>query len=414
MQDHQEWKRCLLGDVITLQRGYDLPERERQYGNVPIVSSSGVTGHHNSAKVKGPGVVTGRYGTLGEVFYIEENFWPLNTTLFVRDFKGNSPLFISYFLRTLNLAHQNGAGAVPGVNRNALHLLPVRVPSLSIQRTIATILSAYDDLIENNTRRIAILEEMAQMLYQEWFVKFRFPGHEQATMVESEMGMIPEGWEFLKLGDVIELAYGKALKADTRLPGNIPVYGSAGIVGYHQEKLVDGPGIIVGRKGNVGSVFWANSDFYPIDTVFYVRTELSLYYIYYNLRQQHFINNDAAVPGLSRHQAYSLPFIRPSDTLLRSFEDFVKPVFFLKTNLIQRGSILRRTRDRLLPKLISGEIDVSSWVEGGGEAAALELAGSVAGGADVYERGRQVRRVAESGPVAPIDKEGMGWESLWE
>lgn len=411
MQIDQNWRHCTLGDVIMLQRGFDLPERERQQGNIPIVSSSGVTGHHNIAKVKGPGVVTGRYGTLGEVFYIKADFWPLNTTLYVRDFKGNHPLFISYFLRTLNLAHQNGAGAVPGVNRNALHLLPVHRPPLPTQRTIAAILSAYDDLIENNTRRIAVLEEMARMLYEEWFVKFRFPGHEQAKMVGSELGMIPEGWKILRLGDVIELAYGKALKADARHPGNIPVYGSAGIVGYHQEKLVDGPGIIVGRKGNVGSVFWSNCGFYPIDTVFYVRTELPLYYVYYNLLQQHFINNDAAVPGLSRHQAYSLPFIQPSNTLLQRFEDFVNGISLLKINLEQKCSALRHTRNLLLPKLISGEIDVSSWAEGDAGEMARELA--AVGTMDAHAVGTGApRRVAEA--IEPLDSSTLERHSLWE
>src|SRR6266702_8488463 len=297
------WKYCSLGDVLTLQRGFDLPERNRRVGNVPIVSSSGISGYHDIGKVCGPGVVTGRYGTLGEVFYVDKDYWPLNTTLYVKDFKGNDPLFLSYFLRTLNLAHQNVAGAVPGLNRNALHLLPVSIPPLPTQRKIAFILSAYDDLIENNTRRIAILEEMAQSLYREWFVHFRFPGHEKKRLVESELGLIPEGWEVVKLGDAIELAYGKALKADTRMAGDIPVYGSAGIVGYHYEGLIKGPGIIVGRKGNVGSVFWSDTDFFPIDTVFYIRSKVSLHYIYYNLKAQHFINNDAAVPGLNRNQA---------------------------------------------------------------------------------------------------------------
>jgi len=198
------WKNCSLGDVLTLQRGFDLPERDRQKGYVPIISSSGISGYHSVAKVSAPGVVTGRYGTLGEVFYIEEDYWPLNTTLYVRDFKGNDPRFLSYFLHTLNLEQQNTAGAVPGLNRNALHLLPVSIPPLSTQQKIAAILSAYDDLIENNKRRIAILEAMAQSLYREWFVHFRFPGHEKKSMVESALGMIPEGWEVVRLGDIAQ------------------------------------------------------------------------------------------------------------------------------------------------------------------------------------------------------------------
>ncbi len=236
--------------------------------------------------------------------------------------------------------------------------LTLRVPPLSVQRRIASTLSAYDDLIENNTRRIAILEEMAQRLYREWFVHFRFPGHEHVKMVDSPMGLIPEGWEVCQLHDVIELVYGKALKSTDRIDGVVPVYGSSGIVGYHNRSLVPGPGIIVGRKGNVGSVHWANEAFFPIDTVYYVKTGLSLYYIYYNLKEQNFINNDAAVPGLSRAQAYLLPILVPRAEMLEAFKRFIQPVFAQIRNLDGRNANLRRTRDLLLPKLVSGEVDV--------------------------------------------------------
>ena len=207
------WNECSLGDVVTLKRGYDLPKRLREPGDVPIVSSSGITGYHNVGKVEGPGVVTGRCGTLGEVFFIEGSFWPLNTSLYVHDFKGNSPRFVSYLLRTVGIETQNVASAVPGANRNVLHMLPVRVPSVPIQREIALILSAYDDLIENNTRRIEILEEMARAVYREWFVEFRFPGHERVGMVDSELGPIPEGWIVKSLFDVAEVTYGHPFKS---------------------------------------------------------------------------------------------------------------------------------------------------------------------------------------------------------
>ena len=110
---------------------------------------------------------------------------------------------------------------------------------------------------------------MARRLYEEWFVHFRFPGHEEVSFKESELGEIPEGWECSSLQEFIELAYGKALKKSERKPGPYPVYGSSGEVGTHSEPLVKGPGIILGRKGNVGSVFWTEDDFYPIDTVYY-------------------------------------------------------------------------------------------------------------------------------------------------
>lgn len=207
------WKHCVLGDLVELKRGYDLPHQSREDGPFPIVSSSGITGFHSEPKVRGPGVVTGRYGTLGEVFYIEKDFWPLNTSLYVRDFKGNNSKFVAYLLKSLDLGRNNAAGAVPGVNRNHLHSLKIVAPSIEIQGRIATFLSAYDDLIENNTRRIEILEEMARRLYEEWFVQFRFPGHEGVGFKKSELGLIPENWDIHPLYDVAEVTYGHPFKA---------------------------------------------------------------------------------------------------------------------------------------------------------------------------------------------------------
>ena len=281
------WQEATLGEVLTLQRGFDLPGRKRVPGSVPVVSSSGITDYHTESKVKGPGVVTGRYGTIGEVFFVPEDFWPLNTTLYVRDFKGNDPRFISYFLRGIDFFAYSDKAAVPGVNRNHLHESLVRYPSeLGAQRAIAHILGTLDDKIELNRRMNQTLEEMARAIFQDWFVDFgpvraKLEGREPYLppelwdlfpdrLVDSELGEIPEGWEVKELGELIELAYGKALKANDRKDGSVPVYGSNGQIGRHDEKLVDGPGIVVGRKGNPGVVTWAHSDFFPIDTAFYV------------------------------------------------------------------------------------------------------------------------------------------------
>lgn len=237
--------------------------------------------------------------------------------------------------------------------------LTILLPDIQIQKKIASILSTYDDLIENNTRRIEILEQMAKLVYEEWFVKFRFPGHENVKMVPSDLGEIPEGWKVEKLGSAVELAYGKSLTAKDRTGGSFPVYGSAGVVGAHHEYMVNGPGIIVGRKGNVGSVFWSNENFFPIDTVFYVKTNIPLHYVYFNLKNQNFINNDAAVPGLNRNQASSLPFLIPNDNILIEFEKNIDSIFKEIDILSRKNQNLRKTRDLLLPKLISGEIDIS-------------------------------------------------------
>jgi len=194
------WHAARLGDVVTLKRGHDLPDASRQDGVIPVVSSSGITGYHNEPKAKAPGVVTGRYGTIGEVFYLEEDYWPLNTALYVIDFKGNHPRFVAYFLKNALKNYQSEKAAVPGVNRNVLHELKVRSTDTKSQQRIADILTAYDDLIENNRRRMALLEDAARQLYREWFVRLHFPGHEHTRIVKGVL----DGWDVRVLGDVCD------------------------------------------------------------------------------------------------------------------------------------------------------------------------------------------------------------------
>ena len=270
------------------------------------------------------------------------------------------PGFLFYYLSSADtqgrLNSLNIGVAQPSLKVPHLLALDIELLPLAVQRRIADILSAYDELIENNQRRIKILEEMARSLYREWFVHFRFPGHDKVKMVPSPLGPIPQGWEVKKLGEVLKLNYGKALKSDIRREGQIPVFGSSGIVGYHDTSLVKGPGIIVGRKGNVGSVFWSDADFYPIDTAYFVTSSLPLRFMFYELQTKNFINNDAAVPGLSRHQAYSLETVIPPTDLLTRFcrlaDNFEKQASKLRHQIKN----LRHTRDLLLPRLLSGQL----------------------------------------------------------
>jgi type I restriction enzyme S subunit len=199
---------------------------------------------------------------------------------------------------------------------------------------------------------------MARALYRAWFVHFRFPGHESVPRVPSPLGEIPQGWEVKKAGEVLQLNYGKALKKEDRRDGEYPVFGSSGIVGTHDSALIDGPGIVVGRKGNVGSVFWCDEDFFVIDTAYYVSSSLPLRFLFYVLPTLNFINSDAAVPGLSRNQAYTLEILVPPTTLLERFCDLAG-TFERQVGVLQRQSHnLRRTRDILLPRLLSGQINV--------------------------------------------------------
>jgi len=346
-------------EFITLQRGFDLPKTEMREGQYPVVGSTSIIGYHDQCKVQPPGVVMGRSGSLGIIQFIKQPYWPHNTSLWVKDFKGNDPSFVYYRLQGFDFARFNAGAGVPTLNRNHLDGLEVEVPPLPVQCQIASILSAYDDLMENSQRRIRILDEMARALYRKWFVHFRFPGHEKIELVDSSLGKIPQGWEVKKLGEMLELNYGKALKHEDRRDGEFPVYGSSGIVGKHDTGFVKGPGIIVGRKGNVGSVFWCNQDFFVIDTAYFVTSSLPLRFLFYLLPRLNFINSDAAVPGLSRNQAYTLEILIPPAALLKQFCALADNFDGQESKLQRQIQNLRRTRDLLLPRLLSGQVKVA-------------------------------------------------------
>lgn len=172
-----DWTVTSLGQVVQLQRGYDLPHRVRKPGIVPIVSSSGICGYHDQTQANGPGVVTGRYGTIGNVYFVKEDFWPLNTTLFVKDFKGSDPLFISYLLRTIDFESHSGKSGVPGVNRNDLHELLVACPAIEEQQAIASALSGMDTLISSLDQLITKKRDIQQATMQQLLTgQRRLPG----------------------------------------------------------------------------------------------------------------------------------------------------------------------------------------------------------------------------------------------
>ncbi|MBI3757600.1 MAG: restriction endonuclease subunit S [Deltaproteobacteria bacterium] len=264
--------------------------------------------------------------------------------------------FIKYKFDTIKQHYQQVSHGAAQDNLSLEKLLSFKmtVPAAQAQRRIGDTLSAYDSLIENNLRRMVLLEESARLLYREWFVRLRFPGHEHTCIVNS----VPQGWERKQLGEVLTLNYGKALKELDRIEGPVPVYGSSGVVGTHGKALAKGPGIIVGRKGNVGSVYWTESDFWPIDTVYFIGSSQSNYFFLQNLQHQRFQNSDGAVPGLNRNYAYSLPVSLPKQMLREQFEQAVTPAYEQLLKLRTMNQKLKTARDLLLPKLMSGEITV--------------------------------------------------------
>ena len=244
VRDHHrgsDWIETSLGHVIELRRGYDLPAAARKAGSVPVVSSSGITDYHSESKVPGPGVVTGRYGTIGRVFYIQGEYWPLNTALYVSDFRGNDPRFISYLLTRVNFSTYSDKSTVPGLNRNHLHQEIVRIPkSASEQRAISHILGMLDDKIELNRRMSNTLAAIVRALFKSWFVDFEpvrakmagrdtgLPAHVADLFPDrltgSALGMSPAGWEVVELGDCVEIVRGLSYKGSGLSADGLPMH----------------------------------------------------------------------------------------------------------------------------------------------------------------------------------------------
>ena len=293
------------------------------------------------------------------------------------------PEFVYYFFRseeTVNtIKGMSISAGVPHINLTMLREFPIPKPPLPLQRKIASILSAYDDLIENNTRRIAILEEMAQAIYREWFVNFRFPGHENVKLVDSPLGQIPEGWEVGKLEDVLILQRGFDLPKKSRVEGDVPIYASTGVTGLHNEAKVTGPGVLTGRSGSLGTVTYIHEDFWPLNTTLWIKkfkwgTPVFAYYVLSGIDFETF-NSGAAVPSLNRNNVHGLPTLLPNREVIAAFDEIAIDIFDQAKLLRRKNENLRTTRDLLLPKLISGKLDVEDLdIDSGLTAEALEEA----------------------------------------
>ena len=253
--------------------------------------------------------------------------------------------------------------------------LKIPVPPQPVQAEIVGVLGALDDRIALLRKTNATLEAIAQALFKSWFVDFdpvrakqqglAPEGMDEATAAlfpdgfeGTELGAVPKGWSPARLDMILELAYGKALKAEARKPGNIPVYGSGGITGWHDSPLVTQPSIVVGRKGTVGSLYWERRSFFPIDTVFYVKTDRPLTYCYHLLQTLGLsgMNTDAAVPGLNRENVYRLKVPGAATAVVNAFDRLVSDLRRSIDHNTDQAQTLASIRDTLLPRLISGQL----------------------------------------------------------
>ena len=392
-----EWPQVPLGEVITLQRGFDLPSQDRKPGRVPILSSSGITGYHSEVGVSGPGVVTGRYGTIGQVFLCKEDFWPLNTTLWVKDFHGNDPVWASCLLRTIDFMSCSDKSSVPGLNRNDLHRILVLLPPLEEQRAIAGVLGALDDKIEQNRRTARALERLARAIFRAWFVDFEpvkakaagatsFPSIPKSVFdtlpthfVDSEIGPAPEGWELKPIATIATFLNGLALQ-------KYPPRGDG-----EDLRVIK---IAQLRKGSAEGAAWANSDvakhyvigdrdllfswYGTLEAEFWFGGKGALNQHLFKVTSSHFPSwfcflwirqhlpwfraiaaSKATTMGhIKRGHLQETPVVVPPNEILREANEVIGPIYDLFGQLMIEARKLAAMRDVLLPKLLSGEVRI--------------------------------------------------------
>ena len=394
-----EWERTTLGEIVTLQRGFDLPATKRKPGPYPVIASTGPVGTHNKAAVQGPGVVIGRSGSLGGGQFIKNDFWPLNTTLWVKDFKNNDPKFCYFLLKSLDLVQFNVGSGVPTLNRNHIHPLPVRKPPLYDQRAIAHILGTLDDKIKLNRRMNETLEAMVQVLFKSWFVEFEpvrakmegrwhpgeslpgLPAHLYDLfpdrLVESELGEVPEGWGAGTLGNIANAPRRGVHPAD--MPTETPYIGLE-----HMPRR----SIALVEWGNAGKITSSKSIFEKGDILFgklrpyfhkvgiapvqgicstdiVVIVPKSAEWLAFTLTcvsSIEFVNytNQTAtgtkMPRTSWKTMSRYPVCLPPTPVVQAFENAAKPILEFIVASIHESRKLAAIRDVLLPKLILGEL----------------------------------------------------------
>lgn len=305
-------------------------------------------------------------GTIGEVALVSKKFDGVNLTenaVRLTEFsKDVCPEFLAYILKSPErkeyMEQVAGGSAQPKLGIYKIEAIKVDLPDIQIQHKIADILSAYDDLIENNQKQIKLLEEAAQRLYKEWFVDLRFPGHENTKIVDG----VPEGWSRTNINEILTFHRGYDLTKNEMKAGRYPVVGSTTVIGYHNEFKIKGPGIVTGRSGSLGKYQFIWDNFWPHNTSLYISDykDHNIFFVYSLLQTVDFasLNNGGAIPTLNRNVLSNIKVIEPTDELQEMFAKIAEAQYRKIRNLEKQNNQLKMARDVLLPKLMSGEVEV--------------------------------------------------------
>ena len=374
----ETWKPQTWGDLATLEYGKGLREYNSTEPVYPVFGTNGQIGWHSSPLWGKAGIVIGRKGAYRGVHYSSKPFFVIDTAFYLKPKTGFDLKWAYYQLKDFDINKIDSGSAIPSTSREAFYAIPVTLPPLATQRKIAAVLSTYDDLVENNTRRIQILEEMAQALYREWFVNFRFPGHETSGMVESEVGPIPEGWRVTPFSQAANFVNGFAFAPHHWKEDGLPIIKIAELKNGVTDKTPRNPGddvpakfhiingdVLFSWSADLDAYIWGHGVGLLNQHLFKVEPTdgITKVFLYFSLKDRmgEFRNrsNGATMKHIKRSALDEVCFAAPAPELVRRFSDNVNPIVEQTLNLASRNNCLRQTRDLLLPKLISGEVDVA-------------------------------------------------------
>jgi type I restriction enzyme S subunit len=269
--------------------------------------------------------------------------------------------FLYYYLKVCKplLVNLKTGGSQQNLNANTIKKFPVKLPPIYEQIRISSVLVNYDELIENNNHRINVLDQIAEQIYKEWFVRMRFPNHENSLFKKG----FPQEWPITYFRDFIKLNRGFDLPNDSIIEGKYPVVASTSIKAFHNQYRIEAPCITTGRSGSLGTVQYVNKQAWPLNTSLYVKdfkgnSPIYVYYFLKSMKLENF-NSGAGVPTLNQNHLHTLKFALPTKVIQEKFEEIINPIFQEIDLLKEKNQNLRQTRDLLLPRLMSGKLQVS-------------------------------------------------------
>ena len=382
--------RYKLGEILELQRGYDLPSSQMKKGDILVAGSNGVIGYHNEAHSNHPCITVGRSGSVGKVHYYEQATWAHNTALFVKDFKGNDPKYLYYFLKNLHLdkMFDKGSSVVPSLDRKVVHSLNVPChKDIDCQKRIAAILSKIDRKIELNCAINQNLEAMAKQLYDYWFVQFDFPNEEGKPYKSSGGNMvwneklkrnIPIGWNNGTLIDIANITMGQSPDGTSynEIGEGVLFYQGSTDFGMRfpsvrqyttaPSRFAKKGDILMSVRAPVGAVNIANNDCCIGRGLSALNSKIGstthLYYILNDLRIAFDQRNAAGTTfgSITKEDLYNLPIVIPAKEVISAFDKICSPMFDRQMLLGEEIDTLIKQRDELLPLLLNGQVLVNS------------------------------------------------------